>query len=180
LKIKSTTILIIIGIAGIGILSINTLDVLSADKKEILETFDVTNSAQSLFVTISYNNENRQFSFNTFSRIGVIKGDNPQFLLESVPSSDNKEFLKLVSEQMSATNSLSYLSNQKFFDVTIDVIAKNGKIIESLIYKKCTIDSYFVYTNDSKGTYSLLDDDSARAEVRDVSIFDCADMSVKV
>jgi hypothetical protein len=170
---KPTTILIIMGLAGITILSINTLEVFSADKKSIVTDFNDKNSAESFFVTIT--DGSGQFSFNTISRIGIVRSSNPQFLLESIPSHDNKEFLKFVSKSLNTSP-----NNPSFFDVTIDILAKEGTIIETLVYKHCTIDEYFAYTNDSKGTYSLLNRDSSKSEIRDVTKFDCVKLDIKV
>jgi len=170
--LRSTSILIIIGLVGIVILSINAIEVFSVDKSRIVSGFDDKNSAQSIFITI--NDANGQISFNTFSRIGILRSSNPAFLLESIPTTDNKEFLEFVS------NSLNRGSNPTFFDVTIDILAQDGTIIETLRYTRCTIDSYFVYNNDSKGTFSLLDRDSAKSEIRDVTRFECTRLTTTV
>jgi hypothetical protein len=170
---KPTTILIIMGFVGIAILSINTMEVFSADKKNLVTGFNDKNSAESFFVTIT--DGNGDFSFNTVSRIGIVRSDNPQFLLESVPSHDNKEFLKFVSKSLNTVS-----TNPSFFDVAIEILAKDGTTIETFMYKKCIIDEYFAYTNDSKGTYSLLNRDSSKSEIRDVTKFDCIRLDIKV
>lgn len=169
---KSTTLLIIIGLVGIAILSINAIEVFSADKSSIVSGFDSKNSAQSMFITIT--DASGEISFNAFSRIGILRSTNPAFLLESVPTTDNKEFLEFVSK------SLNRGSTPPFFDVTIEILAKDGTVIETLEYTRCTIDSYFVYNNDSKGTYSLLNQDSSKSEIRDVTRFECTRLTTTV
>lgn len=173
---KQTSILILIGIVGIAILSLNTLDVFSIDKINIVQSFNSRDSAESIFVSVT-EGDGKQLSFNTFSRIGIVRSSNPQFLLESIPSHDNKEFLKFVSDELNMANS-NYARD--FFDVTIDIMSSDGRIIETMEYKQCKVDSYFVYTNDAKGTYSLLNRDSSKSEIRDVTKFDCVDLDLKI
>ncbi|MFY9301200.1 MAG: hypothetical protein WAO91_08435 [Candidatus Nitrosotenuis sp.] len=180
MQIKPTTLLLIVGIIGIGLLSINTLDVFSVDKKNLATGFNEEASAQAVFLTIKDTNSYKEFTFNTFSRIGVVRSDTPQFLVESIPSAENKEFLKFVAQSVHESQGNRVNPNKNFFDVTLEVLAKDGSVIETIQYKRCTIESYFVYINDSKGTYSLLGRDSARAEIRDVTKFDCTYLTIEV
>lgn len=171
---KPITMLVIIGLVGIAILSINTFEVFSADKAGIVKGFSDKKSAESVFVTITTNE--KQISFNTFFRIGIIRSDNPRFLLESVPSYDNKEFVQFVSENIKKN---MRAPGGQTFDVAIDILASDGTTIETLEYWRCQVDSYFVYSNDSKGTYSLLNQDSSKLEIRDVTTFDCLSMGIE-
>ena len=173
MQIRATTLLIIIGIAGVGILSLNTLDVLSANKKDLAVGFDESTTAQSVFVTIKDATNNKEISFNTFSRIGVVRSINPAFLLESIPSIQNKEFLKFVSQSLTSSQKSGVNLNPQYFDVSIDVLSKDGNVIETLKYKRCTIEYYFIYNTDSRGLYSLLGRDTTKSEIRDVTKFDC-------
>jgi hypothetical protein len=165
---------------GIGILSINTLDVFSVNKKDLATGFDENASAQLVFLTFKDPVSLKEYNFNTFSRIGVVRSDNPQFLLESIPSNQNKDFLKFVAKSIHDSQGSRVSVNQNYFDVRLEVLAKDGSVIEAIEYKRCTIDSYFVYINDSKGTYSLFGRDSARAEIRDVTKFNCTYLTIIV
>jgi hypothetical protein len=180
LQVNPTRLLIIIGIVGIGLLSINTLDVFSANKLDLARGFDENASAQSVFLTIKDINTNKEFNFNTFSRIGVVRSDNPQFILESIPSNQNKEFLKFAAKSIHDAQGNRVNPNQNFFDVKVEILAKDGSVIETIQYKRCIIDSYFVYINDSKGSYSLFGRDSARAEIRDVTKFNCTYLTIEI
>ena len=161
-------------------LSVNTLDVFSVNKKNLATDFNEDASAQLVLLTIRDTTSFKEYTFNTFSRIGVVRSDTPQFILESIPSIENKEFLKFVAKSVHDSQGNRVNPNQNFFDVTLEVMTKDGSVIETIKYQRCTIDSYFVYINDSKGTYSLLGRDSAKAEIRDVTKFDCTYLFIEV
>lgn len=149
-------------------------------KKNLTMDFNEEASAQAVFLTIRDTDSHKEITFNTFSRIGVVRSDTPQFLVESIPSADNKEFLKFVAQGVRDSQGNRVDPNKRFFDVTLEVLAKDGSVIETIQYKRCIIESYFIYTNDSKGTFSLLGRDSARAEIRDVTKFDCTYLTIEV
>lgn len=130
-----------------------------------------TERAESIVVRIQ---TEKELKFFTFSKLGFVKSKTVQFLLESLPTNDKKPFYNLVAK------SLNHSPDARPFDVNIDLVAGDGSIIHTLNYKKCTIESYFVYVNDSKGDYRFSKDKTDRMEIRDVTKFDCMGFSITV
>ena len=141
--------------------------------------------AQSLVVNLIM--PDKTYTFNTFSRLSVFSQTisqssgtlvpqsgygSPQFQLESLPSKDKKTFYKTVSEYINPGN------KPQPFDVTIDLVAGDGKIIETLRYAKCEVTGYWVYTSYNKDEYPFGTKDES--EIRDVSNFLCEGLSLIV
>lgn len=126
--------------------------------------------AESLVVTIHQDTEQKYY---TFSKIGYVKSKNIEYTLESVPSKDKKSYYELVAKF------LNQRSTARPFDISIDIMASDGTLIETLDYKTCNITSYFVYVNDSKGDYRFIKDNKDRMEIRDVTKFECVGLLIR-
>ena len=111
--------------------------------------------------------------FYTFSKIDFIKSSGIKFQLDSIPSKDKEIFYESISQSMVNINSIR-------FDVSIDLLAADGSLIETLNYKKCLVEEYFVYVNDSKGKFSFLEDANSKLEIRDATQFECAGFTLDV
>ena len=101
-----------------------------------------------------------------------------EFLLESLPSVDKRQFHELVQKSLSATNPL--LGNPPNMDVSIDIFTGNYKLIETLEYGSCIITEYFVHVVDSKGKYRFLEDDDSPTEIREVTKFSCNQFTISL
>jgi hypothetical protein len=111
--------------------------------------------------------------FYTFSKMDFVKSSGIKFQLDSIPSKDKEQFYEFVSQSMKNTNSIR-------FDISIDLLAADGSLIETLNYKKCLVEEYFVYVNDSKGKFSFLEDANSKLEIRDATQFECAGFTIDV
>ena len=89
-----------------------------------------------------------------------------QIQFESIPSKDKKKYYDL----------LAYFTNNNgdgrdTTDINIDILTKDGSIIETLQYSKCQASSYYVINNDNKMQYRFAQADVM--ELRDQAIFTC-------
>jgi hypothetical protein len=125
-------------------------------------------------------------SFNTFSKIGMFgmtaagpstpatdSSGPPQFYLESIPTKDKQSYYNFVNQYM---NIASTNSDYPLFDISIDIMAGDGSIVETVHYTKCKFQSYYPYVNDLKDAYRFSGQDSS--EIRDVSTFSCAKIAI--
>ncbi len=126
--------------------------------------------ADSISVTIIKNDGN--LKINSFSKIGYVKSDGFDFLLESTPSKDKKQYYQFVS------NALVNRNVQPQFDVNVEVTSMDGSIIETLKYKKCAISEYFLYINDSKG--KVVEKKQPKMDIRDVTKLECVSLTISV
>ncbi len=131
-----------------------------------------TDFADSISVTIA--NGDGKLKINSFSKIGFVKSNGIEFLLESTPSKDKKPYYKLVDK------SLTNINSRPQYNIDIEVIAVDGSIIETLNYKKCTITEYFLYIDDSKGKSKSVDKKQPKMEIRDVTKFECVSLRISV
>ena len=128
--------------------------------------------ADSIAVRINTGSEQKEYY--SFSKIGYVKSNDHSFLLESIPSKDKLSYYKLVNNSLNSP----IFGN---FDVAIDIIAGDGSVIETLQYKKCKVEEYFTYVNDSKGKYRLTGDDTSKGlEIRDVTKLTCIGFSINI
>lgn len=96
--------------------------------------------------------------------------DNPRFLLWSLPSHDKSVIYDLVNNYVNAG-----VEPQKF-DVSVEVIAGDGKVIQTWEYRKCDVVDYATFVNDNEDEYRFGDTD--KAEIRDVLVIQCAGFSL--
>jgi len=97
-------------------------------------------------------------------------GGNPKFFLESLPSKQNEWFYQLIS---------NYINTGKVpepFEITVEVIAGDGTILQTWEYKDCEVIKYKPYLADvliiRKFTQTY------ESEIRDQTIFDCVGFSL--
>ena len=142
--------------------------------------------AQSFVVHFKQSTATNIITFNTFSKIGMFgmtevgpqtaatdSGGPPAFYLESIPTKDKQSYYNFVNQYM---NIASTNSDYPLFDVSIDILAGDGSIVETVHYTKCKFQSYIPYVNDFKDTYRFSGQDTS--EIRDISTFSCASIGL--
>lgn len=162
-------LLLLIAILGTSTLTTVTyLDEVFAKNISLDENEYATN-----FVVKFTGSDGIEFPFYTFSKIGFVRSTDIKFQLDSIPSKDKEQFYEFVSQSMKSPNSVR-------FDISINLLAADGSLVETLNYKKCMVDSYFVYVNDSKGKFSFLENANSKLEIRDATKFECSGFTIDV
>lgn len=156
-----------------------------------IKTVTATNSnlnldtmAQSFVVHFTSGTGN--LDITTFSKIGLFgqteagpstptvdSSGPPQFYLESIPTKDKQSYYNLVNRYM---NIATTNSDYPLFDVSIDIIAGDGSIIETVHYTQCKLQSYYPYVNDLKDSYRFSGQDTS--EIRDITTFSCSKIAL--
>ena len=96
--------------------------------------------------------------------------DSPTFLLRSLPSHDKAVIYDLVNKYVNAG------AKPERFDVSVEVLAGDGKTIQTWEYRKCNVIDYATFVNDDEDEYRFGDND--KAEIRDVLVIQCAGFSL--
>ncbi|HSB57510.1 MAG TPA: hypothetical protein VLD38_06865 [Nitrosopumilaceae archaeon] len=137
--------------------------------------------AHSFVVHFSNGLISKPITFTTFSKFQITSStideqrssfpvykfsDNPEFFLESIPSIDKKEFYIGVDRWMTKSNAISP------FDVNIDVISSDGRIIQTWKFSKCDLTGYGTYLQDVRNLYQFSNNDEM-AEIRERTTFVC-------
>jgi len=136
--------------------------------------------AQSFRVTIS--NIVKPLPVHFFEKFALISPDrldpndprgkiydfrdvNPQFYLESLPSTDKIPFYNFVADWMDNADLLNE------FDLAVDVLDGTGAVIQTWDFQKCEITGYGTYLHDTTFIYSYsgVQDN----EIRDRANFSC-------
>jgi len=95
----------------------------------------------------------------------------PQFQFESIPSKDKKQYYDLLAYYINTNG-----NSKDTTDVSIDIIAGDASVIETLHYTNCQVASYYVYVNDNKENYRLSQNDGP--ELRDDAQFACQGLQI--
>jgi len=98
--------------------------------------------------------------------------DDPEFMLESLPSTDKQDLYRGIDRWMTGSNILSP------FDVDIEVLSGNGQIIQTWAYKKCEPTAYGTFVQDLIFYYQFVDQE--KSEIRDRVTFTCAGIELQV
>jgi len=138
-------------------------------------TLDNDNVAKTILVRVNPMGTNLEKSFDSFSRIGFVSGEN-NFLLESVPSKDKKPFYDQIRKSLEAKN--SNLKN-KGLNISIDIFSGDWEIIETLIYRDCDVTEYFVHGVDSRGKIFFVENEGT-VEIREVTKFSCVSFTIDI
>ncbi len=167
--------LILIAIVGTALVSFSSL---TPDFRQAFAGIGLTSEDVAKFMIIRINAEGStdELVFSSFSRVGFVRSQGNEFLLESLPSLDKKPFYKLIEKSLAYTNPL--VGKSITMDVSIDIYSGGYKLIETLEYDDCKVTEYFVHVVDSKGKYRFLDDDVSQTEIREVTKFRCADFTL--
>jgi hypothetical protein len=136
-------------------------------------TLNSEDAAKSIQVRVTPVGTTIERTYDSFSRIGFVSGGS-NFLLESVPSKDKRSFYLLVKNSLDDKNKIN---RSNLLDISIDIFSGDGEIIETLVYKQCSVTEYFVHGVDSKGTILFLEDDGS-VEIREVTKFQCISLTL--
>ena len=177
--IKSLEYLIINGIIQIPISEVTAAETAITDDER----------AQSFVVTFSDGLINRPFTIDTFVKFEATSSeskdselysiplykftDTPEFLLESLPSHDKRDMYVGIENWMTRGS-----ASLQPFDVDIDVISGDGRIIQTWAYKKCEPTAYGTFVQDLIFFYQFVDQD--KSEIRDRVTFTCSGLRLLV
>ena len=120
----------------------------------------VINSFQKFEAISSANKNSPPYQFPLYEF-----GDQPAFLLEGLPTSENKMLYEGLD------NWLTGGGTQNPFDVDIDVIAGDGSTILTWEYRECEPTAFGTFLQDVVFYYQYVDQD--KAEIHERVIFDC-------
>jgi len=98
--------------------------------------------------------------------------DQPEFLLESLPSFDKRDVYIGIEKWMSGG------SAREPFDVDVDVMSGDGRIIQTWAYKKCEPTAYGTFLQDVRNFYQFVDQDTP--EIRERITFICSGVRLLV
>ena len=96
--------------------------------------------------------------------------DTPSLLLRSLPSHDKSVIYDLVNKYVNPG------AKPVAFDARVEVLAGDGKIIQTWDYRKCHVTDYTTFVNDDEDEYRFGDKDEA--EIRDVLVIQCSGFSL--
>jgi hypothetical protein len=131
---------------------------------------DARDTAQLMRVRVVETGHNNELTIGSFSRIGFVSDSSSDFLLESIPSEDKREFYKFVKASLEDQGNV--LANPTYLDIKIDIFSGDYDLINTLSYEKCFVFDYFVHSVDSRGKISFLDGYEG-IEIREVTKFTC-------
>jgi len=98
--------------------------------------------------------------------------DDPEFMLESLPSADKQDMYRGIDRWMTTSTILTP------FDVDIEVLSGDGQIIQTWAYKKCEPTAYGTFVQDLIFYYQFVDQE--KSEIRDRATFECAGLELQV
>lgn len=102
----------------------------------------------------------------TSTGIITTASDAPQFYLSGLPSHDKKTVYRLVEEFVNPGRPPAQ------YDIAVDIISGDGKIIQIWDYRKCDLVDYVTYLDSSELNYRFSDKDEP--EIREIILWECA------
>ncbi len=167
----------VITIASVAVLlGISTVN----SNSEVLQAFaGVTlssdNVAKTIQVRVTPSGTIDEQTYDSFSRVGFVSGEG-NFLLESVPSKDKLAFYELLKKSIEDKNKAD---RHNRMHVSIDLYSGDGKLIQSLEYRECDVEEYFVHGIDSRGKIFFTENDGT-VEIREVTKFECISFTLNI
>ena len=98
--------------------------------------------------------------------------DKPTFLLESMPSPDKRDLYIGINNWMKRGISLTP------FDVSIDVMSGDGRVIQTWHYLKCSPTGYGTFLQDVRNFYQFVE--WGKSEIRERVTFSCQGIDLEV
>jgi len=99
-------------------------------------------------------------------------GDQPEFMLESMPSADKQKMYRGIDKWMSNNPIVTP------FDVAIDVFSGDGQVILTWEYDQCEPTAFGTFVQDLIFYYQFVDQE--KSEIRERVTFTCAGVSLAV
>ena len=143
--------------------------------------------AQSIVVRFSNGPLPTERPFTTFSSFQSVSprddilhqsvyvfGDKPQFILESLPSKDKVDLYRAI-DQVYFSKSDPTITR---FDVSIDILAGDGSLIQTWQYKKCHVFGYGTFFLDITNFYPFSGQEGG--EFRDKIVVECSGVRLQV
>ncbi len=100
--------------------------------------------------------------------------DQPTFLLESLPSPDKRDMYIGINQWMKKGQT----STLQLFDVNVDVISGDGRVIQTWHYLKCEPTGYGTFLQDVRNFHQFADQD--KSEIRERVTFSCGGIDLEV
>ena len=98
-------------------------------------------------------------------RMYEFRDTNPTFFLESLPSTDKKQFYDFIADWMDKGDTMNE------FDVDVEVLDGTGAVIQIWAFERCEITSYGTYLQDTIFIYQYSGVEDS--EIRDRAHFSC-------
>jgi hypothetical protein len=137
-------------------------------------SLDPDNAANSIIIHANREGHREIRTYDSFSRIGFVSGE-ANFLLESVPSLDKREFYEFIKDSLDKKN----LIDRELINIDIDIYSGSAQLIETLEYKRCQLDEYFVHSVDSLGKIQFIEGQD-NIEIREVTKLECSSFSISL
>lgn len=143
---------------------------------------DEDSSAQFYLVKFSGGYITEPKTFTTFSKFTHLSPtienteqpftskENPQFAIESLPSSDKGDFYQIINDWLIQETELNP------FDVDIEIITGDGTVLQTYEYADCSIIQYAPYLDDNFLSYKFTG--QFKIEIRDTTTFDCSGYNI--
>lgn len=153
-----------------------------------VEAAPVDKNDRAMNITVQMIVNGKTHSFDTFtkfdhslssmpSRGGKFSSNqyfnNPSFMLYSLPSKDKAVYYDQVFGFINSQG-----NKPPFVDMTIDLKSDDGTPIIKWKYKNCEAIGYWIYTDESKGTYRF--SNKLGIEIRDMTYFQCLGFNLEV
>jgi len=140
--------------------------------------------ATSFLITLHGADKGKTITSDTFSKFvpindeksfllipnGRLDQSTKQFYLESLPSKDKDGYYGILDEY------INHVRIAKSFDITIDVLAASGDLIQVWYYSSCDNTSYEIFLDESVLTYKF--HQKWDAEIRDRTFFQCNGLKI--
>jgi hypothetical protein len=168
-------------ISGLQYLVNQGILVIPINEVTAASTISDNDIAQSFVVHFSNGLITKPITISTFSKFQITSSttdekrasfpiykfsDNPEFYLESLPSVDKKDFYIGVVRWMTKSSVISP------FDVNIDVISGDERIIQTWEFSNCELTGYGTYLQDITNFYQF-SNNNEKAEIRERATFNC-------
>jgi len=93
-------------------------------------------------------------------------GNFPTFFLQALPSKDKHKVYELIDQYVNPGRTPAQ------YNITVDVLAGDGTIIQSWEYRNCGLYEYSTYLESSKEIYMFTGNDDS--EIREITSWDCS------
>ena len=174
-------------IDSIPMYSNDTQSIISKTSSQITSLYAISDDdrAQSFVVTFSDGLIDTPFTVDSYSKFETIGldevtsrslqiytfEDQPEFLLEGLPSKDKQPMYEGIHRWMTQTTVLNP------FDVDVDIVSGDNTVIVTWKFTDCKPIAFGTYLQDIKNLYQFSNRNSA--EIRERALFECTGIDLK-